>query len=167
MRIDEKTIFTFGKYEGKSFTDVIISDIDYLRFLYRKGFKFSQKCVHFILDGFDNIKEINHVIVEKKDLIRFYSVDKIVCRAAKGKRKNDLVLIHSRSLINHISIKNVPFEIIEKEVIRNCFDSKAFQNDDRFFTVKEKKATKVYDKVILNNIIDEILTNYQSPTTNQ
>jgi len=74
------------------------------------------------------------------------------------------VLIHSRSLINHISIKNVPFEIIEKEVIRNCFDSKAFQNDDRFFTVKEIKATKVYDKVILNNIIDEILTNHQSNT---
>ena len=153
MKIYEDSILKFGKHQGKSFMDILIADIDYLRFLYRKGFDFNANCRHFILDGFDIENEIRYEVRTKTDKLKFYSVQKLICRAEKGKRRKDLVKKKKNDFIKYVSLEKIPFIIEEKEITSNHFDSTAFQSDDRFFTSTSIQRTKIYDAELLSETI--------------
>ena len=158
MKIGLETTFKFGKYKGKDFKWILINDLDYLRFLYRKGFYFEHNCVHLITKDFDIIDDITISVKSSKDEVIFFEEKYVILYPEKFIRKKTQKIMLSKTFIKKASIKHIPFEIKEREVEENHFDSSAFQSDDRFFTTTKIVKTKVYDKEVLDYFIQSELT---------
>ena len=157
MKIGLETTFKFGKYKGKDFKWILINDLHYLRFLYRKGFYFEHNCVHLITKDFDIIDDITISVKSSKDEVIFFEEKYVILYPEKFIRKKTQKIMLSKTFIKKASIKHIPFEIKEREVEENHFDSSAFQSDDRFFTTTKIVKTKVYDKEVLDYFIQSEL----------
>ena len=158
MKIGLNTTFKFGKYKGKDFKWILLNDISYLRFLFRKGFYFEHNCVHLITKEFEIIEDITVNVKSSKDEVVFFEEKYTILYPEKGIRKKTLRINLCKNFLKKTSLKNVPFEIKEKIVEINHFDSSAFQSDDRFFTTSKILKIKVYDKECLDSFIHSELT---------
>ena len=146
MKIGLNTTFKFGKHKGKDFKWILLNDLSYLRFLFRKGFYFEHNCVHLITKEFDIIEDITVNVKSSKDEVLFFEERYIILYPEKGIRKKTLRINLCKNFLKKASLKNIPFEMKEKIVEKEHYDSSAFQSDDRFFTTSEILKTKVYDK---------------------
>ena len=162
MKINIETVFHFGKHKGQNFKWVLMNDINYLRFLFRKGFKFEHNAIHLIKGNFEIEEDINVSISEKKSEIKFYKQKFIILQPEKGVRKKEFKVVISSDLIGKKNIENVPFEIKEWEVEEQCFDFSAIQQDDRFFTSKTIRKKKVFDQNEIIKICNEFISNYEN-----
>ena len=158
MKIGLNTTFKFGKYKGKDFKWILLNDLSYLRFLFSKGFYFEHNCVHLITKDFDIIDDISVNVKSSKDEVIFFEEKYTILYPEKFIRKKAQKIMLSKTFIKKVSIKHIPFEIKEREVEENHFDSSAFQSDDRFFTTTKIVRTKVYDKNVLDYFIQSELT---------
>lgn len=157
MKIGLNTTFKFGKYKGKDFKWILLNDLSYLRFLFSKGFYFEHNCVHLITKEFEIIEDISVNVKSSKDEVVFFEEKYTILYPEKFIRNKTLKIMLSKTFIKKASIKHIPFEIKEREVEENHFDSSAFQSDDRFFTTTKIVKTKVYDKECLDSFIQSEL----------
>ena len=157
MKIGLNTTFKFGKYKGKDFKWILLNDLSYLRFLFSKGFYFEHNCVHIITKEFEIIEDISVNVKSSKDEVIFFEEKYVILYPEKFNRKKTKKIMLSQTFIKKVSIKHIPFEIEEREVEENHFDSSAFQSDDRFFTTTKIVKTKVYDKELLDYFIQSEL----------